>query len=308
MNILKHKKYLIFLIVCVIVLCLSILLVKRIKSYRAEIKTMKQEIAHLYLMRETDKFIHDRPEDFHRFFNAAGSHSKEAYIAHGGGIGGFTYTNSREALLDSIQKHFRFIEIDLVETSDGHLFAAHDWKSFKSLAGIPDNTPSALSLDEAMGQKIRKTLSPLDGNGIRKLMETNRDFILVTDKIADYELLLKEIPFPERMIVEVFSPKDYLRALKSGIRYPAYCIWGKKEYETATRFRFPIVTMSAHSFFSNADMIQMVRNLHNNGVTILLFGTGFRNWDKETFVQEHLGKTISKIYTDRFSPSDMPRQ
>lgn len=63
-------------------------------------------------------------------------------------------------------------------------------------------------------------------------METNRDFILVTDKIADYELLLKEIPFPERMIVEVFSPEDYLKALKSGIRYPAYCIWGKKNIKS----------------------------------------------------------------------------
>lgn len=224
-----------------------------------------------------------------------------------GGIGNFTYTNSREAFLDSIQRHFRFIEIDLVETSDGHLFAAHDWKSFKSLAGIPDNTPSALSLDEAMRQKIRKTLSPLDGNGIRKIMETNRDFILVTDKIADYELLLKEIPFPERMIVEVFSPEDYLKALKSGIRYPAYCIWGKKEYQIASRFKFPIVTMSAGNFFNSPETIEMVRDLHNSGVTILLFGTGFKDWDKETFVREHLGKTVSKIYTDRFSPSDIPQ-
>lgn len=67
-----------------------------------------------------------------------------------GGIGNFTYTNSREAVLDSIQRHFRFIEIDLVKTSDGHLFAAHDWKHFKSLAGFSNNDKSPMALGEAM--------------------------------------------------------------------------------------------------------------------------------------------------------------
>lgn len=223
-----------------------------------------------------------------------------------GGIGELTYTNSLEALQDSVKKHFRFIEIDLVKTSDGHLLAAHDWANFKSLADMPGNDPSPLSLDEAMQLKIKKIYSPLDGKGIREIMEVNRDFFLVTDKINDYDLLLKELPFPDRIIVEVFSPEDYLKALQSGVRYPAYCIYGEKEYRIATRFRFPIVTMSARHFFNNRQRIQMVETLHNSGVTILLFGTGFQDWDKETFIQEHLGKTVSKIYTDRFSPSDMP--
>lgn len=51
----------------------------------------------------------------------------------------------------------------------------------------------------------------------------------------------------------------------------------------------------------------MVQNLHNKGVTILLYGTGTPYWDKETFIREHVGKTVSKIYTDRYSPSDMPQ-
>lgn len=65
--------------------------------------------------------------------------------------------------------------------------------------------------------------------------------------------------------------------------------------------------MSAGSFFNSPETIEIVRNLHNSGITILLFGTGFKDWDKETFVREHLGKTVSKIYTDRFSPSDIPQ-
>lgn len=209
--------------------------------------------------------------------------------------------------MDSIKKRFRFIEIDLLKTSDGHLFAAHDWKFFKAHANLTDNTNTPLSLDEAMRQKIKETFSPLDGTGIRNIMESNRDFILVIDKIKDYDLLLKEIPFPERMIVEVFSPEDYLSALQSGIRYPAYCIRGVKEYQMATRFKFPIVTMSGYHFFQNDERIKMVQNLHNKGVTILLYGTGTPYWDKETFVREHVGKTVSKIYTDRYSPSDMPQ-
>lgn len=301
-ELLRKFTKIVFIILLFIILLFCFYSFRKIRIYRSEIRTIKHEIAALHLMREIDQFIYPRKEDFQRFFNKSGHRSEEAYIAHGGGVGNFTYTNSREAVMDSLQKHFRFIEIDLIKTSDNHLLGAHDWKHFKALTNFPDNDDTPLTLDKAMRQKIRKTLSPLDGNGIRKIMETKRDFILVTDKIADYDLLLKEIPFPDRMIVEVFSPEDYLKALKSGVKYPAYCIWGKKEYEIATRFRFPIVTMSAHRFFANDEMMQMAQNLHNEGITILLFGSGFEHWDKETFIREHVGKTVSKIYTDHYSP------
>ncbi|MCM1512447.1 MAG: hypothetical protein NC112_04980 [Oxalobacter formigenes] len=83
---LKHRKQLFFLILLIIALSLSAKLAwKKIKSYRSEIKTMKQEITHLYLIRDIEKHLRENPAYPQRFFNHDGYSSKEAYIAHGGG-------------------------------------------------------------------------------------------------------------------------------------------------------------------------------------------------------------------------------
>lgn len=52
-------------------------------------------------------------------------------IAHaGGGIDGVKYTNSKEALLQSIDTGYRLIEIDLLVSSDGEILGAHDWERY----------------------------------------------------------------------------------------------------------------------------------------------------------------------------------
>ena len=58
-------------------------------------------------------------------------------IAHAGGvIDSCTYTNSREAMLHSLAKGYRFIEFDLLFTSDSVLVAAHSWEKFNSMTGF----------------------------------------------------------------------------------------------------------------------------------------------------------------------------
>lgn len=247
-----------------------------------------------------------RAKDLHKFYTSGNYLSPDAYIAHGGGIGKFTYTNSLEAVLDSLRKGFRFIEIDMLETSDGHILGAHDWKTFKSLTGIKDNSDSPLSFSEIQELRTDNKYTVLSGNSISNLMKLNQEYVLVTDKIKNYNLLLKEIPYPDRIIVEVFKPKDYLKALYSGIRYPAYCIWDKKNLKTAVKLKFPIVTLNAKNFFENDAAIELVQKLHDSGVTILLFYTSFLNRDKPEFLKKHLGKTVSKIYTDTWSPTTLP--
>ena len=154
--------------------------------------------------------------------------------------------------------------------------------------------------------KINDKYTVLTGDSISELMKSNPNFILITDKIRNYKLLLKEIPYPDRMIVEVFSPQDYLKTLRSGIKYPAYCVWNKNNLETAIKFKFPIVTMDAKNFFENNENIHLVQKLHDSGVTILLFYTSFSGRDKPEFLKKYLGKTVSKVYTDTWSPSVLP--
>ena len=60
-------------------------------------------------------------------------------IAHGGGeIDGIQYTNSREALLQSIARGYKFIEIDFKETIEGELFGAHSSREFREFTELAD--------------------------------------------------------------------------------------------------------------------------------------------------------------------------
>ncbi len=56
-------------------------------------------------------------------------------IAHaGGGINGLKYTNSLEAMEQSIEHGFKMIELDLLISSDRRIVAVHDWNRFHVLA------------------------------------------------------------------------------------------------------------------------------------------------------------------------------
>ena len=138
-----------------------------------------------------------------------------------------------------------------METADKKLLAAHDWGSFNKLVNLNQELSQNFTSNQLKQLKIRGKYTPMTGDDLRMIMEDNPDFILITDKIKNYELLLKEIPFSERMIVEVFSPTDYLKALRSGVLYPAYCVWSPSHLEVAKRYRFPIVTMDANLFFNH---------------------------------------------------------
>lgn len=137
-------------------------------------------------------------------------------------------------------------------------------------------------------------------------MDEYKQLFLITDKIRNYDLLLSEIPYADRMIVEVFSPEDYLRALKAGVKYPAYCVWGLANLQIAKRFKFPIVTMDANNFFRKEETVRQVQELHDSGVTIMLFWTSFPDRDKPEWIRKYLGRTVSKVYTDRWGPSKLP--
>lgn len=256
---------------------------------------------------EVDKHNYtNNVSDQQRFYVSNGYKSKSAYIAHGGGIGVFNYTNTLEAMHDSLKRGFKFIEIDMLETSDGHIVGGHDWISVKYLAQYPHINDNPLSLSEVEALKIYNIFHIVTGNDIKNIMKKNKELILITDKIKNYELLLKKIPFPDRMIVEVFSVQDYFRALESGVKYPAYCIWNLESYEEARQFGFPIVTMDAKYFFEKEDTISKVQELHDNKVTILLYYTSFSKRDQPDWVKKYVGKTISKIYTDTWSPNNLP--
>lgn len=229
----------------------------------------------------------------------------ESYIAHGGGaINGALYTNSAEAVKNSIQNGFIFIELDLLVTSDGHIVAAHDWNTFNKITGHAEDKDAVLSLAEFMERKIYDKYTPLSWKEICAILELNKNVILVTDKIKNYSLLQKQIPYADRMIVEVFSEKDYYNALQSGFPYPAYCIWDERQLKKQEFFNFKMVTASGKSFALFPDKL---KKMHEQGIVILLYNPGSPagvNLDDTEFFKKHIGTFISKFYTDKWIPKD----
>lgn len=141
------------------------------------------------------------------------------YIAHAGGIyDGQIYTNSLEALNLSAEKGFKFFELDLIETSDNEIVAAHDWEYWRYITGYSGEIPPTLSVFKSI--PLYGDLTPLCMTDIKDWFSSHNDSILITDKIEDYEKLAAEFPFHDRILVEVFSLQDYINAYNSGIRYP----------------------------------------------------------------------------------------
>ena len=151
--------------------------------------------------------------------NIAGIISEVPLIAHGGGeIDGNAYTDSYQAVLNSVKKGRTLIELDLLLTTDHKIVAAHDWYHFAKIADYEyDKEHEALSYKEFKKKKICGKYDVLDMDKINELFMANKDLILVTDKIRDLDCLSESLLFSKaRVIVEIFRLPDYNRAVVLG--------------------------------------------------------------------------------------------
>lgn len=228
------------------------------------------------------------------------------WIAHGGGIGEFVHTNCKEAVQDSLRRGFRYIELDIMTTSDGHLVGGHTWKELRTLAGADavNEAPMSRSEIEALRTKWKKTI--LFAEDICQLMQKNPEMILVTDKIQDFALLAKEVPFRERMIIEAFSCYGALRAFQNGFHNVALTAYSVHDLRNAQQYRIPGIVLYAPLIEESAEALALVQQLHQSGCCIMVHCASV--CDKPDYVHRHLGKNISRIYTNTWSPSAPPPQ
>ncbi len=139
------------------------------------------------------------------------------YIAHAGGcINGYEYTNSLEAVENAVSNGVRFIELDLLMTSDDKLVTGHDWEFFRQITNSKPST-EPLSFAEYRKKKIHDTLTPITMDIIDSLMTVYPDLYLVTDKISDPDILEKFLgKYRSRIMVECFEAINYSRLEKMG--------------------------------------------------------------------------------------------
>ena len=131
------------------------------------------------------------------------------YIAHAGGsVYRYMYSNSLEAVRNTLAHGFDFMELDLSVTSDGQLVAWHDWQF---------EWTEAPTHDEFMARKIYGLFTPIDFPRMDSILTANPQLTLVTDKISDPAVIDRWLgKYKDRMWVECFSDEDYWALLKKG--------------------------------------------------------------------------------------------
>lgn len=216
-----------------------------------------------------------------------------ALIAHASGaLNGKIYLNSFEALVNAAANGFQLIELDLLETTDGRLIAAHDWKTFHQLTGKPEQT-KPLSFNQARKRKILGTQHVLTDTDIFHFFNNRPDLYLVTDKIENLSLLKEKFgAFQDRIIVEVFTLLKYQEAVSLGFKNVAFCVWDNDSfYDLAHIYKIPLITMPSEAIPNRLDWLKA-----HPDITVLSFSTN----DAST-IQKY-APFISFWYTDDLTP------
>ena len=233
------------------------------------------------------------------------------FIAHaGGGIVAneskgdiFTYTNSKEALIQSIKEGFRLIELDLALDKDGDIFAAHDYKHFYKITNAP-NTNNSLadylnesafappSKDYIKNAKIYGRFTPLDKDAINTIFSANPSVYLVTDKLQDFSAIENQLNFgKDRIIIEIFALRDYFRARKMGFKY---AMFSTSDIALAMRHKIPFIAIHTSAIQSERGA-KLAREYVENGGCIFAYSS-----NEAEFINAHKGKSVSAFYVDYY--------
>jgi hypothetical protein len=219
------------------------------------------------------------------------------FIAHAGGaIDGKKYTNSREAIMAAIRNGYQLIELDLLMTADGHLVAAHDWKRWRMQHWLTRPLSPTPTRAEFLALPASQKWTAMNFSDIVAIFEQHPQLILVTDKTNHFEYLAENFPFPDRLLVEVFSVEDLRRAKEAGIRYPMPSnLWGRRGLESLIQaYDLKFLAMNTSRVKPLAKKIRQARAL---GVCTFAFSTNERS-----FLKSSLPRGLFGVYTDYFIP------
>ncbi|TKF80293.1 hypothetical protein FCV62_06120 [Vibrio kanaloae] len=220
-------------------------------------------------------------------------------IAHaGGGINGLKYTNSLEAMEQSIEHGFKMIELDLLISSDGRIVAVHDWKSFHEMTN--SNNTGSISYKEFESKTIYDKYKTLNISTAIDILDEN-DVVLVTDKIKNLALLSKYIIDKDKSIIEVFSIDKYNEAIELGFNNVALNIDLNTPFilEWIDLNKIKAVTYRGDNLGSLGSEYKKAIELSNMGVSSMIYSTN--DLDLEGIKASGIGNFA--LYVDFVMPS-----
>ena len=216
------------------------------------------------------------------------------FIAHsGGGIEGYKYTNSEQAIKKSIKQGYKFIEIDLLETKDHVFVGVHDWKSFKEKTNFKNNSlkkHDPISYNEFKKLKIYSKFNPIDIYKINNIFSTNTELFLLTDKTSNYQKIKRDFKFNQnRLLVEIFGKDNFYKAIKNKINNPIYN-YNLGDYKFVNKNKIRIISSNINNILNNQEEF---KKMIKNGIFIFAYSS-----NNEKLITNNIGKLFTHVYTD----------
>ena len=228
------------------------------------------------------------------------------YIAHAGGeINGVKSTNSKDALDLNYKNGFRLFELDIIETADKKLVAAHDWKMWARFTDYNGALPPTLA--EFKKHKIYGDYHTLDMDGINTWFKNHPDAILVTDKVNDPIAFAKAFVDKSRLIMELFSQMAIEEAAAHGIQTmisqdPLMQIKGDKiDYLAINNIKYVAVSRRIIS-----GKTKLMLRLKEQGIKVYVYNVNFDPGKDEKYVYDNELGLVYGMYADKwvFDESD----
>ncbi len=222
------------------------------------------------------------------------------YIAHAGGeVNGIKSTNTKEALDQNYAKGFRMFELDIIETSDGHLVAAHDWNMWSRFTDFGGTLPPTHA--EFIKEKIYGDYTLLDFEGINKWFSEHPDATLVTDKVNDPIAFANTFIDKDRLVMELFSVMAVEEAAQNGIHtmisHKPFFSLGKNKIDFLEINNIKHVALSRRAIESNT---KLLLQLKKNGIKVYVYHVSFDDGKDEAYVQENEIGLVYGMYADKW--------
>ncbi len=222
------------------------------------------------------------------------------YIAHAGGeVNGIKSTNSKDALDQNYAKGFRLFELDIIETSDRKLVAAHDWKMWARFTDYQGVLPP--SHEDFLKHRIYGDYKTLDLKGINDWFRDHPDATLVTDKVKDPIAFANQFVDKNRLIMELFSVMAVEEALNNGInamisQEPLMKLVGDKlNYLEINNVKY--VALSRKII---ANKTKLMLQLKEKGIKVYVYNVNFDPGKDEKYVQENEIGLVYGMYADKW--------
>lgn len=219
------------------------------------------------------------------------------FIAHAaGGIEGYIYTNSLDALQYSYSQGMRLFEVDLLPTKDLHLVGSHSWSGESGWAVRTGSSVEIPTLAEFKSKLLDNRFQPVDFSDLNTFFSEKKDAILVTDKTEDYLFLAENFVDPNRLLVEVFSENGLKEALNQGIKFPmpsfAYDISTITRLHTAYGIKF-----FALHHLTTEDLGPSLLQVRSQGICIFAYTS-----NELEYIDYQLQNGVFGFYTDYYIP------